>query len=422
MNFFLYCLYRLGTLLYFLGIRVAAACGHRQARARRLGLKEKPVLFRERTAGDPLVWFHCASAGELEQAVPVMEALKKQRPEVFVLVSVFSSSGREFALRRRYACMDALAYLPDDIPGAGLRWLNRWQPAAAVFVKYEFWWGFLAALQKSQLPTFLIAVHFTTKHRRLAFLYRHVLPAFTRIFVQNDSARSFCASLGLQAQIAGDTRVDRVLSLRKQKEIELKPYRNDVPTVVMGSLWPQDLKVLAPILLKYRTNWRWILCPHKPEVMTKEFCQILSEGQPYVWPEVESLHAEAGPGIHILQQMGVLSWLYGTGHWAYVGGGFGRGIHNTLEAAVWGIPVVCGPAIQRFAEALDLQRRGVLHVIKTGAEAEQFLEKLTPEFYATVKDRAQQYFAENLGASEVIYAELEALLPPSKAGTGLAGS
>lgn len=414
MKWLLFCLYRMGILFYFGGIRLAAALGHRQARARRRGLRQGPFFFKDRQPGQPLVWFHCASAGELEQAIPVMEILKKHRPDVYVLVSVFSPSGWEYAIRRQYTCVDALTYLPDDVPGAARRWLKLWQASVAIFVKYEFWWGFLRVLQKNHLPTFLIAAYFTAKHRRLAGFYKHVLPAFTRIFVQNDSAQAFCDSLGIQSQVAGDTRLDRVVTLKQLKEKEVAPYRNDVPTVVLGSLWSQDLKVLKPVILKHLTEWRWILCPHKPETMTSEFQQMVKEGQPRVCTNVEALLRSANPGIYILKQMGVLSWLYGTGRWAYVGGGFGRGIHNTLEAAVWGIPVLCGPRIQRFAEALELRDRGVLHVIRNSEEAFCFLKNLTPTLYNTINSRAQRFFSENKGASERIGYDLKFFLPEPK--------
>lgn len=413
----LWLIYRCGTLLFFGGLRLMAALGHAQARARRCGLRHSPLSFRQRMPGQPLVWFHCASAGELEQAIPVMEILKKRRPDVYLLVSVFSPSGWDFARRRQYACVDALAFLPDDVPGAAPLWLGFWQPQVAVFVKYEFWWGFLRALRKNGLPVFLISAYFSARHRRLSGFYRQILPLFTEVFVQNAPAQTFCNSLGIRAKIAGDTRVDRVMSIRQKNEGMVAAYRNQVPTVVLGSLWPQDLEVLAPVMLKHLKVWRWILCPHKPQDMTDLFMSRLTEGCPRVWHESATMLQEAGPGLHILQEMGVLSWLYGVGRWAYVGGGFGRGIHNTLEAAVWDLPVMCGPHIRRFAEALELKDWGVLHVIHNSAEAERFIQGLTPDFHTTVSAAAQQFFKEHQGASEVIYAELKAFLPPPLQGS-----
>jgi 3-deoxy-D-manno-octulosonic-acid transferase len=405
-------LYRCGTWLFFGGLRLVAGLGHAQARARRRGLRHPPLVFHQRKPGQPLVWFHCASAGELEQALPVMEILKRRRPDVYLLVSVFSPSGWDFARRRQYTCIDALAFLPDDVPGAALRWLRFWDPQVAVFVKYEFWWGFLKALHRSGLPVFLISAYFSSRHRRLRGLYRQILPLFTKIFVQNASAQNFCMSLGIGAEVAGDTRVDRVVAIRQQKEGMLTSYRNEIPTVILGSLWPQDLEVLAPVMLKRLKDWRWILCPHKPQGMTDLFLRRLHAGHPRLWSKAATMLQEAGAGLHILQEMGVLSWLYGVGRWAYVGGGFGRGIHNTLEAAVWGLPVLCGPHIRRFAEALELKERGVLHVVRDSAEAERFIESLTPAFYDTAKLQAQSFFADHRGASERIWTSLKDFLPP----------
>lgn len=409
----LFCLYRFITGLFFLGIRLGALLGHRGARARRRGLAKAPVLFRTPHPAQRLVWFHCASAGELEQAVPVMESLKHHRPDWAILCSVFSPSGYDFALTKKYACIDVLCYLPDDVPGAARNWLHRWQPHTAVFVKYEFWWGYLRALRDRGVPALLIAAHFSAKHRFQKPFLRCVLPEFTKALVQNQASADFAQSIGASVTVAGDPRFDQVEAMKQQASARLRidEKRLPAPVVVLGSVWPRDMRLWWPVCLKYRQRYMWLICPHKPHILDTALQKISGKASNiYIRNRVSELIEQPLPGIHVIKELGVLSGLYGWATWAYVGGGFGKGVHNLLEPAVWGIPVLCGPRIRRFAEALELKEAGILKIIFSAKDIEYFLISLNDSIMQGLKEKASHYFSEKKGSAEKIAEEILELM------------
>ncbi|MCS6982429.1 MAG: hypothetical protein NZM65_09590 [Flavobacteriales bacterium] len=409
----LFALYRFGTGLYFLGVRLAATLGHRSARARRRGLAEKPVVFQAPQPGQCLVWFHCASAGELEQAVPVMESLKHHRPDWAILCSVFSPSGYDFALTKKYACIDVLCFLPDDVPRAAHRWLLRWQPRVAVFVKYELWWGYLRTLKRHGIPSVLMAAHYSYKHRWQKPYLRCVLAEFTKVLTQNEASADFAKSLGANAAVAGDPRFDRVESLKNKALSAFMPDKNRLPApvVVLGSVWPRDMRLWWPVCLKYRQRYVWWICPHNPQSFNTENIKWGENTQVNIWHKTADLLEKPLPGINIITELGVLSGLYAWATWAYVGGGFGKGVHNLLEPAVWGIPVLSGPHIRRFAEAQELREAGILWIVRSPKDIESFFQSLNDSFMQRLKEKAFHYFSEKKGLAEKIVREIISLMP-----------
>ncbi|MCS6978589.1 MAG: hypothetical protein NZM15_00630 [Flavobacteriales bacterium] len=403
MNRLLFGIYKGATRAYFTILHFLAALGHSAARQRVQGLSKPPKCWKHPAPGDKVVWFHCASAGELEQAIPILERLRYARPEAFLLVTVFSGSGFNFALRKKDWPAHALAFLPDDRPEDIRRFLNQWNPTLAIFVKYEFWWGILNEVRQRGIPLFLISAHFTPRHKRLLLFFRRVLPLFTKIWVQDGVSQKFVEACGAEAEIVGDTRVDRVLDIRSRRaSVEQAFSRPAHPLVVLGSVWPQDMPVLEPVFKELRSTCVCIVCPHKPREFLQTLETQLKKLECETWERVSELLKNARPGLHVLLEMGVLSWLYGLAEWAYVGGGFGRGVHNTLEAAVWRIPVFCGPRVERFREALELQEAGVLRIIEDARELKTALAAFNVQYLEQVRTACDAYFLRHAGASDRI--------------------
>ncbi|EMR03577.1 3-deoxy-D-manno-octulosonic acid transferase [Cesiribacter andamanensis] len=366
-------LYTLSLGGYAAALRLAAPL-HPKARqmvAGRRGLLEQ---IRTGLQGNtaPVVWFHCASLGEFEQGRPLIEALREAHPDHKIFLTFFSPSGYE--VRQGYAGADWVFYLPLDSPAHARQFLDAVQPRLAVFVKYEFWHYYLQELHRRQIPTLLISAIF--RHNQLFFkshgaFYRQMLGYFSQIFVQGEESQQLLSSIGVtHVQVAGDTRFDRVLSISRQtKEIPLaRAFAQDKPVLVVGSSWPADITVLAPLVQRYQGRIKVIIAPHElGESGLRHTEDTLGVNSLRYSTATEATAAAAD--VLLVDTIGLLSSLYALGHWAYVGGSFGKGLHNTLEAAVWGIPVFFGNRnYQKFAEARDLIRRGGAFAVANSAE------------------------------------------------------
>ncbi|WKZ66080.1 MAG: glycosyltransferase N-terminal domain-containing protein [Flavobacteriales bacterium] len=371
-------LYDLGLGLYHAGIRLAAPF-HPKARrwvAGRHGLWERLQARRSELNG--CLWMHCASVGEFEQGLPVLEALKADRPDLPVLVTFFSPSGYE--ARRHHPIATHVEYLPADGAARARRMIGLVQPKAVLWVKYEFWYHWLSAFRRARVPVFLVSGIFRPEQpffRWWGRTHRRMLACFERLFVQDEASRDLLATIGVgQVTVSGDTRYDRVDAIARTAGVVPigKAFQRAMegPVLIAGSTWPQDEQVIATALGRMSRPPRLLLVPHELDEAGLQRAERMMPKPVVRWSHLEELlaapSAPAGDGppdedplfarTLLVDRMGLLARLYQHGSIAYVGGGFGDGIHSTLEAAAWGLPILFGPEHRKFAEAKALLEAG----------------------------------------------------------------
>lgn len=403
--------YNIGIYAYTFAIRLAAPFHEKAALwvKGRKGIRGK-ILSLPR-GKERLIWFHAASLGEFEQGRPVMEALKQANPDLKILLTFFSPSGYE--IRKNYAGADYIFYLPSDTPRNASCFIRHFRPDAAVFIKYEFWYNYLKELHQHQIPTYLISAIFRREQpffKRWGTLHRRMLGFFTRLFVQDEESVALLTSLGIQnIQQTGDTRFDRVEQIAKAaQDIEkVERFCNGQPAVVCGSTWPPDEELLFDYINTDKSGYKWILAPH--EIGETHIKSILEKCKKRaVRYSILSTSPETYD-VLIIDCIGLLSAVYRYGKIAYIGGGFGAGIHNTLEAAVYGIPVIFGPKYQKFKEAVQLIRQGGAFSIHNARELQEVLGSLIqhPSIAETAGQHARAYVESQLGATQVILKTLQ---------------
>lgn len=418
-------LYTLGIYLFSFVMRIAALF-HPKARAwveGRRGWRRKQKSASNAPA--PLLWIHCASLGEFEQGRPVIEGLKAQLPQLRVLLTFFSPSGYE--VRKDYAQADHVHYLPLDTPANAKAFLDIWQPDIAVFVKYEFWYNHLQALQRRQIPVLLIAGLFRPGQlffRPYGKPFRRVLRGFGHLFVQNEASARLLSAYGLeQHTTAGDTRIDRVWQIARAapQNTVVEAFAQQHPVLVIGSSWPEDERHLLPFLNEYLpADWKAILAPHQ---IGESHLRDIEAGLQLPclrYSAAASSEAEEKARVMIIDNIGMLSGLYQYGRIAYIGGAFGSGLHNTLEPIAFGLPVLFGPKYDKFEEARYLVEAGGGFVVRDSAAVrQQFQQLLMPDVYRQAAQAARQYIERNRGASQVaVAAIMERISPESTTGVG----
>lgn len=349
----------------------------------------------------PVLWMHVASLGEFEQGRPVLEGFRQQYPAGWVALSFFSPSGYE--VRKNYPGADVVCYLPADMLHQARDFLDRLQPDLAIFVKYDFWANYLWELRQRHIPTLLIAALFRPEQpffRLWGGFWRQMLGCFTHIFTQNTASEALVRSLGLTAvSTAGDPRVDRVLQLAQESSPwEHPPLKADI---IAGSTWPADEDVLLPAIHHPAlAQWRWIIAPHEP---SPQHVRRLAQRLQRRWAYYSEWDGQQAVDVLIVDSVGLLGRLYRCARIAYVGGGFGRGIHNTLEPAAYGLPILFGPKYARFEEARQFVQRGGAWPVRRSEELLAALQRLQrPEDYRHASRAVQQFLSENKGASAQI--------------------
>ncbi len=355
-------MYSIAIHLYALVVTLIAPF-HRKARLMRLGQWKTNAILREKIDRNAkYIWFHASSLGEFEQGRPMIEKIKAKYPEYKILLTFFSPSGYE--VRKNYPGADVVCYLPFDTPYRVHKFLNLANPTIAIFIKYEFWGNYLRELHKRSIPTYIISSIFRPDQlffKWYGMSYRKILFYFNHLFVQDERSLQLLAKVGItNATIAGDTRFDRVLDVHNQaKELPLIEQfiansTNDKQPIVMvaGSSWPQDEAIFIPYFHEH-PEMKLIIAPH--EIHEEHLSAIESMlKRPSIRLSQTNESNLKGKDCLIIDSFGLLSSIYRYGQIAYIGGGFGAGIHNTLEAAVYGIPVLFGPKFQKFKEAKDL--------------------------------------------------------------------
>ena len=409
-------MYSLAIHLYAFIIALIAPF-HRKARKMRMGQWETNSIWREKIDRNAkYIWFHAASLGEFEQGRPLIEKIKASYPEYKVLLTFFSPSGYE--VRKNYQGADVICYLPFDTPFRVKKFLNLANPAIAVFIKYEFWGNYLSELKKRGIPTYIISAIFRPDQLFFQWFgkpYRNMLHCFTHLFVQDERSKQLLAEYGVHpVTVTGDTRFDRVLDIYKQaRDIEMverfvtpKEGEQAPKVLVAGSSWPLDEEILLPYFHQH-PEMKLIIAPHE---IHREHLEAIESSlkRPFVRLSEAKAEDVADKDCLIIDCFGLLSSIYRYGQIAYIGGGFGVGIHNTLEAAVYGIPVLFGPKYHKFKEACDLIKVGGGFSV---ASKEEFVAKMDElltyaELLKASGDSAGQFVKGNAGATDSILKEI----------------
>lgn len=366
------------------------------------------ILEEKIKAEDKTIWFHSASLGEYEQGLPVIEKVKEKYPQHKIIVTFFSPSGYE--VRKNNTIADVTVYLPLDSKSNAKRFLKLVHPELAFFIKYEFWLNYLKELEKSKTPTYLISGIFRDNQMFFKWyggFYRKALNAFTYFFVQNEKSKQKVESLGFKnVIISGDTRFDRVNAIleRDNRLDYVENFKNDQFTIVIGSSWPKDEILIAEYINQAPDNVKFIIAPHN--IKTDQISDLLSKiTKPTVLFSEKENKDLSTYNVFIIDTIGILTKIYSYGTIAYVGGGFGNpGIHNILEPATFGIPIVIGPNYSNFAEAVDLVGIGGCMPISTNTELKAIFDRLLNDknFLAEKSEICRSFIQNNKGATETI--------------------
>ena len=364
----------------------------------------------------PRLWVHCASLGEFEQGRPLIEGLRKQYPSHKIVLTFFSPSGYE--VRKNWPGADYIFYLPLDTADNARRFVALVQPRLAIFVKYEFWYYLLRELQQQGIPAVVVAAIFRPSQiffKPWGGFFREILAQLSHIFTQNDASAELLRGLGLaRVSVAGDTRFDTVAAtaLAPARPLPLAEafVADGAPVLVAGSTWPEDLPALAPLLRKHARAMRFIVAPH--EVSESHLQEIEA-----ALPGLTVRYSQASPAtvaearLLLIDNVGMLSQLYRFGRFAYIGGAFGAGLHNTLEAAAFGLPVFFGPRHERFQEAVELVQLGCAFSVQSPQQLEAAFDRLyyNEEARLKVQDTSLDYVHSHAGATGRILKELKVM-------------
>ena len=383
------------------------------------------------------VWFHAASLGEFEQGRPLMERIRKEHPQYKILLTFFSPSGYE--VRKNYEGADIICYMPIDTRLNAIRFLRLVRPVMAFFIKYEFWSNFLHILKYRNIPTYSVSSIFREDQVFFKWYgrsYANVLRCFTRFFVQNEESKRLLESIGItDVDVVGDTRFDRVLQIKEAaKQLPIcEAFRkgcvpsevavaavsqSEYPVFVAGSSWPPDEDIFIRFFNVHK-DWRLIIAPHV--IGEDHLKQILSkiQGRKVVRYTQTTPEEAAKADVLIIDCFGLLSSMYNYGDVAYVGGGFGVGIHNTLEAAVWNMPVIFGPNNKKFQEAQGLLRSGggfevngyedfevLMHRFGTSGLGDESADSVLGSFLKSSGEKAGAFVASLSGATDKVLAKV----------------
>lgn len=394
--------YGFGIRIFYLLMRFAALFHTKAAKwvaGRKRGL-EGVFIPKDRK----VVWFHCASLGEFDQGLPVMNALKEKDPTIFLVVTFFSSSGMEFYDKRKHA-VDLALYLPLDTKSNATAFVATIQPSLVFFVKYEFWYNHLKAAKRYGAKIYGVSSLFRTTHRFFKWyggFFRKALRLFDHFYVQDEQSQRLLNSIGIiQVTVTGDTRYDRMIAVTQSNEEapKIKAFVGDKPTLILGSIWPVDLEKIAPALLRLSASWKIIIAPHS---ITEENIQLISDLFAGRITRYTTEEATSAP-VFVLDTIGQLTAAYQYAQIAYVGGGFTGKLHNILEPGAFGVPVIFGPNFTRFPEAqLFLDRKAAISI----DDAESFENAVNyfqqNQLLATTNLAA--LFAENAGAADKVVA------------------
>lgn len=399
-----YFFYTVFLALYALGVRIASLFngkakkwleGRRSWRAR---------LQQRLQPGEKRIWMHCSSLGEFEQGRPVLEAIRQQYPDYKIVLTFFSPSGYE--IRKDYDQADYVLYLPMDSRRNAADFISMIDPSLVIYVKYEFWYHYLDTLKKRNIPLVLISAAFRESQaffKPYGSFFRHMLYCFRYLFVQDERSRQLLADIGIEKNvvIGGDTRYDRVAGIAAQVQPipAVDRFRAGHKILIAGSTWPGDEAVLQQSLAALPADWKLIIAPHEiDEAHIRKIQLLFGEANTCLYSAMDTAKR-----ILIIDNIGMLSRLYACGDIAFIGGGFQKGgIHNVLEPAVFGLPVIFGPVYEKFVEARELAAAGLVFPVADAAACTAILQKLVaePAYRESIHQELQQFIQAHTGATQ----------------------
>lgn len=414
-------------VIYFVlwGIAIASLFNEKVRKMWRGEREAFKILKQKVDPNAKYIWFHAASLGEFEQGRPLMERIRKDYPQYKILLTFYSPSGYE--VRKNYEGADIICYMPVDTRLNAIRFLRLVRPVMAFFIKYEFWSNFLHILKHRNIPTYSVSSIFREDQVFFKWYgrsYAGVLKCFTRFFVQNEESKRLLDGIGITAvDVVGDTRFDRVLQIKEAaKQLPIcEAFRigvassqsadvphHDFKVFVAGSSWPPDENIFIPFFNEHK-DWRLLIAPH---VIAEEHLKLilsLIKGKKVVRYTQTTPEEAAEADVLIIDCFGLLSSMYNYGDVAYIGGGFGVGIHNTLEAAVWNMPVIFGPNNKKFQEAQGLLKSGGGFEINTYEDFSGLMSSLMNDetFLKQAGDKAGAFVAHLAGATDKVLASVK---------------
>lgn len=402
-------IYTIGIWFYGLCVWVASLFNEKA----RLWVHGRKGLFTELERAFAVksspVWIHCASLGEYEQAKPLIEKIKQEQPETKILTTFFSPSGYTQGIKDKLS--DEVFYLPLDLPRNARRFLDIVQPKTAVFVKYEYWYNFMQQLHHKSIPFYYISAIFRENQhffKPVGSWFAKQLRQATHFFVQTEKSKILLESIDIkQVTVCGDTRFDRVKAIAAKVEPFdfMETFRQNRKVIVAGSTWGPDEQLLAQLLLHF-PEYKLVVAPHEIN-RTTEVKETFAAYKTALYSSKEK-NDLAESQVFVIDTIGILNRLYQYSTVSYVGGAFKTGLHNILEAAVYGKPIFFGPHYDHFNEAVDLVSLKGAFSIHSPEEMREIMTKFeqNPDYYAQTCDICQQYVAHNLGAVNIIYEKI----------------
>lgn len=399
------------------GIKLASLFNNRKAKQWVDGRKDwenkiNSSIIKEKKSR---IWFHCASLGEFEQGRTLIEKLKTQDPSIFIVLTFFSPSGYE--QRKNYPFADVVCYLPMDTAGNAKYFVNAFSPTCAIFVKYEFWYHYFKELRKNNIQLYMISVIFRPSQiffKWYGIFYRNILMNVNHFFVQDKNSSELLANIGFtNVTVAGDTRFDRVYSISKEKKkIEIiEKFMQLKQLFVAGSTWPEDEEILLSVVnFLISKKYKIIIAPHEvSENRIEEIIKIFSKQ--FNKSEIQRYSKITDPdsaNVLIIDNIGMLSSVYSYGNIAWIGGGFGKGIHNILEASAFGLPVLFGPNYKKFREAVELIKAGGAFSVNNPEELIEIVSSLIIDKQKLMNSAkiSENYVNSQLGATNKIIESL----------------
>ncbi len=356
---------------------------------------------------------HCASLGEFEQGRPLLEEIRKEYPHYKLLLTFFSPSG--FEIRKKYEGADAVFYLPIDTPANAKRFVSIVKPKIAFFVKYEFWFNYQQQLKKNRIPFFVVSANFRSNQHFFKWYggwFRKNLENFTHLFVQNEHSKNLLEAVNINnVTVCGDTRFDRVAAITSQAKAFplIEKFCNNKKVFIAGSSWKPDEDILIPFINENSKSFKYIIAPHE---VHKEHIETISNSLKtdfVIYSELNDENAQSAD-VLIIDCIGILSHVYQYGYITYIGGGFGKSIHNILEPATFGMPVIFGPNHTKFAEAIELKKEGGAFSISNSEEFESLMDAwiIAPEKVVGASAISKKYVIEHTGACGIIMKSVSA--------------
>jgi len=392
-------IYNIGVWGYFLIVKIAA---FKSDKAKKWieGRKETWKNLKSIDSLRATYWFHCASLGEFEQARPLIEKLKSEEPDAQIVITFFSPSGYE--IRKNYELADVVVYLPVDSKKNAKQFFDLVKPSKVFFVKYEFWAHFILESKKRSIPIYLVSAVFRENQvffRWYGGYMRKVLSSFTAIFVQNEASKKLLETIKVESVLAGDTRYDRTLAnaAKVVQYDDVARFCGSSKVIVCGSVWKEDLEVVGDHLDQV-AGFKLIVAPHNIDENTLKMTTAYFKHKRVIrYSNIEQMNGEE---VLLIDNIGMLMNLYQYGHFAYIGGAFKTGLHNILEPASFGLPVVFGPYTGKFPEAALFAENKVGFQISNSQQFQQALSQLSQH---ELSDKVKNFMGQNSGATEIIW-------------------